>query len=108
MLGQGPPTELIGTRGHGLLKGEACRLGQGHPTPELVAAGRRFVRIEEFLAARCPCCSALGANTRRRLHDYDIDRCADELAPALGARALPHRSADVRTPPSGKRSPLPR
>ena len=48
-LGQGPTTESIGTRGYRLLKGEACRLGQNHPSiKDRDCAGKKFLGIEEI------------------------------------------------------------
>ena len=34
------------------------------PASEFVTAGKRFLGIEEFLAARCPCCGEAEVNTR--------------------------------------------
>ena len=72
------------------------------PTSEFVAAGRRFLEIEEFLTARCPCCGAAEANTRH--HDCVIDRAPR----APGARALPRFKSIIHSSPSGKCNPVPR
>ena len=59
------------TRGYCLFKGEACRLGQSHPGVVSVrAAGRGFLEMEEFLAARCPCCGVL----MHCIHDFAVGR----------------------------------
>ena len=44
--------------------GEADRLARGHTAAEFVGMGRRFLGIEEYVAARCPCCNAMNVDTR--------------------------------------------
>ena len=101
--------ESIGTRGCRFLKGEVRRLGQSHPSVKVRDCDRKFLGIEEFLAARCPCCGVAKANTRHaRLPGMSVIGRAGEPASAPGARALPHLSGYAHSSLSGKRSPLPR
>ena len=42
-FGQGTATESIGTRGYRLLKGEACRLSQNHPSIRVRDCGKEIL-----------------------------------------------------------------
>ena len=44
--------------------GEADRLAPVIPAAEFVGMGRRFLGIEEHVAARCPCCNAINVDIR--------------------------------------------
>ena len=56
--------ESIGTGGYRLFEARPFDSAKIIPGSESVSAGRGFLDIEEFLAARCPCCSAAESNTR--------------------------------------------
>ena len=100
---KGPAIESIRTRGYRLLKGEACQVGQSHPSVGIrccrtAVSGDCGVPGREVLLLRCyAACTILSSIGR-----------AGEPGPAPSARALPHLQGDAHTPPSGKRSPHPR
>ena len=64
-LGQGPATESIGIRGyHLVLRARPVDSAGSIPASEFMTAGKIFMGMEEFLAARCPCCGEAEVNTR--------------------------------------------
>ena len=54
----------LGSRATAFLRARPVDSTRTIPASEFVTAGKRFLGIEEFLAARCPCCGEAEVNTR--------------------------------------------
>ena len=98
---KGPAIESIRTRGYRLLKGEACQVGQSHPSVGIrccrtAVSGDCGAPGREVLLLRCyAACTILSSIGR-----------AGEPGPAPSARALPHLQGDAHTPQVESGAPI--
>ena len=66
------------------------------PTSELVTAGKRFLGIEEFLAARCPCCGEVEVNTRHARLCHRLGAQVNHHQPLVHALCRTLKSMSIR------------
>ena len=73
---------------------------------EFVAARKRFLGIEEILAARCPRCGEAEVNTRHARLCHRSGAQVNQHQPLVHALSHPPQE-HVHPPPDGKQSPVP-
>ena len=66
------------------------------PASEFVTAGKRFLGIEEFLAARCPCCGEAEVNTRHARLCHRAGAQVNQHQPLVHALSRTLKSMSVR------------
>ena len=66
------------------------------PASEFVTAGKKFLGMEQFLAARCPCCGEAEVNTRHARWCHRADAQVNQHQPLVHALSRILKSMSIR------------